>query len=133
MRQKATHFSATESTLQLSRKVGYDIKDAHIHSLNTYQQGRIAGTNRYLLVEKESLLRRHYNVEVTLTNLEESLAVCRKTMNCVEGEMCQCEITKDEILKYKKFQDNVRLHVRSEITIQISTDEMQRILQEGNK
>ena len=54
-------------------------------------------------------------------------------MNCVEGEMCQCEITKDEILKYKKFQDNARLHIQSEMAIQISTDEMQRILQEGNK
>ena len=111
VRQKATHFSATESTLQLSRKVGYDIEDANICSRNMYQQGRIAGTNRYLLVEKESLLRRHYNIRVTLTNLEESLAVCRKTMNCVEGEMCQCEITIDEILKYKKFQDNAQLHV----------------------
>ena len=132
-RQKATHFSATESTLQLARKVGNNITDANIRSCSTYQQGRIAGTNRYLLVEKESLLRRHYNVGVTLTNLEESLAVCRKTMNCVEGEMRQCKISKDEILKYKKFQDNARLHVHSEVAIQISTEEMQNILQEGNK
>ena len=102
-RQKATHFSATESTLQLVRKVGYDIDDVNIRSRNTYQQGRIAGTNRYLLVKKESLLRRHYNVGVTFANLEESLAVCRKTMNCVEAEMRQCEIGKDEILKYEKF------------------------------
>ena len=132
-RQKATHFSATESTLQLARKVGNDIADANIRSRSTYQQGRIVGTNRYLLVEKESLLRRHYNIGVTLANLEESLAVCRKTMNCVEGEMCQCEISKDEILKYKKFQDNAQLHIHSEMAIQISTEEMQNILQEGNK
>ena len=111
VKQKATHFSAMESTLQLARKVGYDITDANICSRNTHQQGRIAGTNRYILVEKESLLRRHYNISITLRNLEESLAICRKTMNCVEGEMRQCEITKDEILKYKKFQDNTRLHV----------------------
>ena len=65
-RKKATHFSATKSTLQLARKVGYDINDANIRSCNTYQQGKIAGTNRYLLVKKESLLRRHYNVGVTL-------------------------------------------------------------------
>ena len=131
-RQKATHFSATESTLQLAREVGNDITDANICSRSTYQQGRIAGTNRYLLVEKESLLRRHYNIGVTLTNLEESLAVCRKTMNCVEGEMRQCKISKDEILKYKKFQDNARLHVCSEMAIQISMKEMQNILP-GNK
>ena len=54
-------------------------------------------------------------------------------MNCIEGEIHQCKITKDEILKYKKFQDNARLHVWSEMAIQISMDEMQRILQEGNK
>ena len=54
-------------------------------------------------------------------------------MNCVEGEMCQCEISKDEILKYKKFQDNAQLHIRLEVAIQISTEEMQNILQEGNK
>ena len=132
-KQKATHFSATESTLQLARKVGNDITDANIRTRSTYQQGRMAGTNRYLLIEKESLLRRHYNVGVTLANLEESLAVCRKTMNCVEGEMRECEISKDEILKYKKFQDHARLHVRSEMAIQISTEEMQSILQEGNK
>ena len=132
-KQKATHFSATESTLQLARKVGSDITDANIRTRSTYQQGRMAGTNRYLLIEKESLLRRHYNVGVTLTNLEESLAVCRKTMNCVEGEMRECEISKDEILKYKKFQDHARLHVRSEMAIQISTEEMQSILQEGQK
>ena len=132
-RQKATHFSATESTLQLARKVGNDITDANIRSRSTYQQGRIAGTNRYLLVEKESLLRRHYNIGVTLANLEECLAVCRKTMNCVEGEMRQCEIRKDEILKHKKFQDNARLHVCSEMAIQISMEEIQNILQEGNK
>ena len=70
---------------------------------------------------------------MTLANLEESLAVCRKTMNCVEGEMCQCEISKAEILKYKKFQDNAWLHVHSEVVIQINTEEMQNILQEGNK
>ena len=132
-KQKATHFSATESTLQLARKVGSDITDANIRTRSTYQQGRMAGTNRYLLIEKESLLRRHYNVGVTLANLEESLAVCRKTMNCVEGEMRECEISKDEILKYKKFQDHARLHVRSEMAIQISTEEMQSILQEGQK
>ena len=132
-KQKATHFSATESTLQLARKVGNDITDANIRTRSTYQQGRMAGTNRYLLIEKESLLRRHYNVGVTLANLEESLAVCRKTMNCVEGEMRECEISKDEILKYKKFQDHARLHVRSEMAIQISTEEMQSILQEGKK
>ena len=132
-KQKATHFSATESTLQLARKVGNDITDANIRTRSTYQQGRMAGTNRYLLIEKESLLRRHYNVGVTLANLEESLAVCRKTMNCVEGEMRECEISKDEILKYKKFQDHARLHVRSEMAIQISTEEMQSILQEGQK
>ena len=132
-KQKATHFSATESTLQLARKVGSDITDANIRTRSTYQQGRMAGTNRYLLIEKESLLRRHYNVGVTLANLEESLAVCRKTMNCVEGEMRECEISKDEILKYKKFQDHARLHVRSEMAIQISTEEMQSILQEGTK
>ena len=132
-KQKATHFSATESTLQHARKVGNDITDANIRTRSTYQQGRMAGTNRYLLIEKESLLRRHYNVGVTLTNLEESLAVCRKTMNCVEGEMRECEISKDEILKYKKFQDHARLHVRSEMAIQISTEEMQSILQEGKK
>ena len=132
-KQKATHFSATESTLQLARKVGSDITDANIRTRSTYQQGRMAGTNRYLLIEKESLLRRHYNVGVTLANLEESLAVCRKTMNCVEGEMRECEISKDEILKYKKFQDHARLHVRSEMAIQISMEEMQSILQEGQK
>ena len=132
-KQKATHFSATESTLQLARKVGNDITDANIRTCSTYQQGRMAGTNRYLLIEKESLLRRHYNVGVTLANLEESLAVCRKTMNCVEGEMRECEISKEEILKYKKFQDHARLHVRSEMAIQISTEEMQSILQEGKK
>ena len=132
-KQKATHFSATESTLQLARKVGNDITDANIRTRSTYQQGRMAGTNRYLLIEKESLLRRHYNVGVTLANLEESLAVCRKTMNCVEGEMRECEISKEEILKYKKFQDHARLHVRSEMAIQISTEEMQSILQEGKK
>ena len=54
-------------------------------------------------------------------------------MNCVEGEMRECEISKDKILKYKKFQDHARLHVRSEMAIQISTEEMQSILQEGNK
>ena len=132
-KQKATHFSATESILQLARKVGNDITDANIRTRSTYQQGRMAGTNQYLLIEKESLLRRHYNVGVTLANLEESLAVCRKTMNCVEGEMRECEISKDEILKYKKFQDHARLHVRSEMAIQISTEEMQSILQEGQK
>ena len=132
-KQKATHFSATESTLQLARKVGNDITDANIRTRSMYQQGRMAGTNRYLLIEKESLLRRHYNIGVTLANLEESLAVCRKTMNCVEGEMRECEISKDEILKYKKFQDHARLHVRSEMAIQISTEEMQSILQEGTK
>ena len=132
-KQKATHFSATESTLQLAGKVGSDITDANIRTRSTYQQGRMAGTNRYLLIEKESLLRRHYNVGVTLANLEESLAVCRKTMNCVEGEMRECEISKDEILKYKKFQDHARLHIRSEMAIQISTEEMQSILQEGQK
>ena len=36
-------------------------------------------------------------------------------------------------MKYKKFQDNAWLHVRSEMAIQISTEEMQNILQEGNK
>ena len=56
-----------------------------------------------------SLRKSHYNVGVTLANLEESLAVCRKTMNCVKGEMRECEISKDEILKYKKFQDHARL------------------------
>ena len=132
-KQKATHFSATESTLQLARKVGSNITDANIHTRSTYQQGRMAGMNRYLLIEKESLLRRHYNVGVTLANLEESLAVCRKTMNCVEGEMRECEISKDEILKYKKFQDHAWLHVRSEMAIQISMEEMQSILQEGQK
>ena len=132
-KQKATHFSATESTLQLARKVGYDIDDANIRPRNTYQQGRIAGTKRYLLVQKESLLRRHYNIGVTLTNLEESHAVCRKTMNCVEAGMRQCLSSKDEILKYKKFKDNVWLYIQSEMAIQISTEEMQMILQEGNK
>ena len=47
--------------------------------------------------------------------------------------MHQCKIGKDKILKYKKFQDNARLHIRSEMAIQISTEEMQNILQEGNK
>ena len=54
-------------------------------------------------------------------------------MNCVEAEMQQCEIGKDEILKYKKFQDNTQLHIWSEMAIQISTEEMQNILQKGNK
>ena len=53
-RQKATHFRAMESILQLARKVCYDIDDANIHSRNTYQQGRIAGTIRYLPVKRVS-------------------------------------------------------------------------------
>ena len=36
-------------------------------------------------------------------------------------------------MKYKKFQDNAQLHVRLEMAIQISMEEMQNILQEGNK
>ena len=48
-KQKATHFSATESTLQLARKVGNDITDANIRTRSTYQQGRMAGTNRYYI------------------------------------------------------------------------------------
>ena len=48
-KQKATHFSATESTLQLARKVGNDITDANICTRSTYQQGRMAGTNRYYI------------------------------------------------------------------------------------
>ena len=55
VRQEATHFSTTESTLQHARKVGNDITDANIRSCSTYQQGKIAGTNRNLHVEKESL------------------------------------------------------------------------------
>ena len=67
---------AAQSTLQLAKKVGHDTTNANVRSRITYQQGKIAGTNRYLLVEKQALPRRHYNIGVTLKNLEDSLGVC---------------------------------------------------------
>ena len=74
------------------------------------------------------MLRRHYNIGVTLQNLEDSLEVCKDTLKCVEGELSECQISKEELLKYKDFQDSVRRHSRQETAVCISPAELQNIL-----
>ena len=57
-------------------KIFYDRELAHIYVIgNGY---------RFQVRQKESLLRRHYNIGVILSNLEESLAVCRKTITVLK-------------------------------------------------
>ena len=128
--QQATHFSGTESTMSGYRKVGSDVHNANIIKRVTREQEKIAGTRRYLLVERERLLCRHYNIGVTLQNLEDSLEVCKATLKCVEGELSECQISKEELLKYKEFQDSVHRHSRQETAVYISPAELQNILKD---
>ena len=67
--REATHYSATESTLESWKKVGHDI-DNSIRVIEGESKGVKLGTKTFMLQEAEEILRQHYSIMKKMASLK---------------------------------------------------------------
>ena len=69
------HYSPTENTLPSAKKLGHDINNINVKYIQTRAAGEKAGTETFMIREREELLKKHYEVGKEIKKLKEKLSV----------------------------------------------------------
>ena len=99
------HYSPTEKTLPSVRKLGHDISNIDIKYIQTRAAGEKAGTETFMIREREELLKQHYEVGKEKKKLKEKLSVYEEQFEVIGNCLCELEHDKDLLNRFRLHEE----------------------------
>ena len=94
-KRESHHYSQTEETLPSAKKLGHDIDNIDVKYIQTRVAGEKAGTETFMIREREELLKKHYEVGKQIKQLKEKLSVYEEHYEVIGNCLCQLEHDRD--------------------------------------
>ena len=131
--ERPTHYTSTSSLMQGARKVGSDLSDVTIRKRSTYTDARLDSTKKTLLIKKEELLRKHYDVNNDLIVLADAIEMCKRNLKTVEENLSSCQITEAQVARYQRYMDNALSRQKVDKAVKVTPDELDKLLKDSDK
>ena len=115
--------------------MGSDINDTTVRSRNSYVEGKLDGTRKKALIEKEELMRGYFNIKADLRSLKDSINMCKNNVSNIKVKMEACKITQTKVIRYEGFMERAlqrKGKADGDKAIKISPGDLTRILNDEN-
>ena len=99
------HYSPTEKTLPSARKLGHDISNIDIKYIQTRAAGEKAGTETFMIREREELLKQHYEIGKEIKKLKEKLSIYEEQFEVIGNRLCELEHDKDLLNRFRLHEE----------------------------